>query len=353
MAEVWGHVRSPDAAALDQRLDELAATVCADDPRTVRQRRADALGPLAAGASTMPCLCGSDDCPAGDAPEKQPQVVIHVLVEAPTLDGASERPAYVPGYGTLPAEAVRDLAGRATLQPIMQPPGSPAKAEGAAGCIPNGAGPESASQEAGSPEGGAPESGTAQESPPQADPPRSDPAPDRPPQSDPAPGGAPPDDTPSGYRPSKALRDFVRVRDLTCRFPNCDCPAEFADIDHTVAWPDGPTHPSNLKVLCRVHHLLKTFHRAWRDRQLADGSVQWTAPNGQRYTTKAGGSLFFPQLAASSGELVLPAASAPAKPGRDLTMPTRRRTRAEDRAYRIEWERGVNRAQLLANPPPF
>jgi len=66
------------------------------------------------------------------------------------------------------------------------------------------------------------------------------------------------------------------MRDLTCRFPGCDCPAEFADIDHTVPYPVGPTHPSNLKMLCRKHHLLKTFYtgpNGWRDRQLADGTT--------------------------------------------------------------------------------
>jgi len=42
------------------------------------------------------------------------------------------------------------------------------------------------------------------------------------------------------YRPSAALADFTRCRDLTCRFPGCDCPAEYADIDHTVPWPMRP-----------------------------------------------------------------------------------------------------------------
>jgi hypothetical protein len=40
-------------------------------------------------------------------------------------------------------------------------------------------------------------------------------------------------------------------RDLTCRFPGCDHPAEFADIDHTIPYPLGLTHASNLKCLCR------------------------------------------------------------------------------------------------------
>ena len=65
-----------------------------------------------------------------------------------------------------------------------------------------------------------------------------------------------PGDAPAepGYRPSKALADFVRHRDMTCRFPNCAAPATGCDLDHTVPYGDrGPTHASNLKCL-RVSH---------------------------------------------------------------------------------------------------
>lgn len=72
---------------------------------------------------------------------------------------------------------------------------------------------------------------------------------------------------------------------MTCRFPGCDQPTEFCDIDHTLPYPLGPTHPSNLKCLCRKHHLLKTFWTGWRDVQLPDGTIIWTAPNGHTYTT--------------------------------------------------------------------
>ncbi len=70
------------------------------------------------------------------------------------------------------------------------------------------------------------------------------------------PGDAPAE---TGYRPSKALADFVRHRDLTCRFPHCDVPASDCDIDHVIPHGDGgPTHASNLSCKCRFHHLLKT-----------------------------------------------------------------------------------------------
>ena len=55
--------------------------------------------------------------------------------------------------------------------------------------------------------------------------------------------------------PSTALADFVRCRDLTCRFPGCDHPAIDCDLDHTIPYAQGgPTHAGNLKCYCRTHH---------------------------------------------------------------------------------------------------
>jgi hypothetical protein len=70
----------------------------------------------------------------------------------------------------------------------------------------------------------------------------------------------PPTGAESGYTPSAKLAEFVQCRDLTCRAPGCDRPATHCDIDHTIPYADGgATHASNLKCLCRLHHLVKTF----------------------------------------------------------------------------------------------
>ena len=89
----------------------------------------------------------------------------------------------------------------------------------------------------------------------------------------------PTDATPEqGYTPSRRLAEFVRCRDLTCRFPGCDRSALDCDLDHTVPHDrGGATHASNLKCLCRQHHLIKTFWK-WREKQLPDGTVIWTWP---------------------------------------------------------------------------
>ena len=92
---VEGQLFSHDAAALDQRLDAMARAVCEADPRTVEQRRADALGALAHGGHRLACQCGAADCAAADAGPST--VVVNVIAEeksladdtAVQLDGAS------------------------------------------------------------------------------------------------------------------------------------------------------------------------------------------------------------------------------------------------------------------------
>jgi Domain of unknown function (DUF222) len=105
-----------------------------------------------------------------------------------------------------------------------------------------------------------------------------------------------PGDAPSerGYVPSPALADFVRWRDLTCRFPGCDRPATEADLDHTIPHSQGgATHASNFKCLRRQHRLIKT-RWGWHDQQLPDGTVIWRSPSGHTYVTTPGRLPFRP-----------------------------------------------------------
>lgn len=55
LSDVSARLFTADAQVLDKRLDALAATVCGNDPRTAEQRRADALGALAANAERLMC----------------------------------------------------------------------------------------------------------------------------------------------------------------------------------------------------------------------------------------------------------------------------------------------------------
>jgi hypothetical protein len=86
------------------------------------------------------------------------------------------------------------------------------------------------------------------------------------------------------YRPPSALDDFVRARDVTCRFPGCGRSAQHSDLDHTIPWPKGPTTAGNLGALCRRHHRLK-HETTWQLTQI-NGRFCWTSPTGRRYITE-------------------------------------------------------------------
>jgi hypothetical protein len=284
LTEMFGRLVTTDAHAIDARLDALAATVCAGDPRTRNQRRADALGALAVGADRLSCRCGQGDCAAA-RPAPSP-VVIHVIATEATLDGTGRMPGSMIGSDALvPAELIAELARSAKSRPLIHP---------------------------------------------------ADLAPE------------------SGYIPSRRLADFVRCRDLTCRFPGCDQPATRCDLDHTVPHTDGgPTHASNLKALCRHHHLLKTFW-GWRDQQLPDGTVIWTSPSGQTYITTPGSAQLFPTLCAPTGALNA-IGDLRRSADRAAMMPRRRRTRAQNRARYIATERQRNhlaRQTVSSGPAP-
>jgi hypothetical protein len=108
--------------ALDKRLTALAATVCQLDPRTSEQRRADALGALAAGADRLACCCRRPDCGAGKRPAATP-VVIHVIAEQATITGSDLAPASEVGAdGLIAPELLEELAASAKLVPLVHPP---------------------------------------------------------------------------------------------------------------------------------------------------------------------------------------------------------------------------------------
>ncbi len=270
-----GRLLTPDAHALDRRLDAVADTVCEQDPRTREQRRADALGALAGGADRLGCRCGHPDCAAGKRPAPGP-VVIHVIAEQAGVGGSAVAPACELGAeGLIAPELLAELASSARLVPLIHP------------------------------------------------------------------GDAAPE---SGYLPSRALADFVRCRDLTCRWPGCDRPATDCDIDHTIPYAaGGPTHASNLKCYCRTHHLVKTFW-GWRDQQLPDATLILTSPAGHTYVTTPGSALLFPSLCAPTGELPVDRTTDSDRCGRRTAMmPKRRSTRAQHRAARVATERRRNR----------
>ena len=294
LSQIIGALFTVDAHALDTRLNALADTVCAHDPRTKQQCRADALGALAAGADRLGCRCGRRDCAAGNRPAPSP-VTIHVIASQDTLNGGQAPGCELSADGLITPELITELAKSAKLVPLIHP------------------------------------------------------------------GDAAPE---PGYTPSKALADFVRARDLTCRWPGCDVPAINCQLDHTIPHAQGgPTHAGNLKCYCPTHHLLKTFW-GWQEQQLPDGTLILGSPAGHTYVTTPGSALLFPSLCHAVGGMPAPEADPPSDycAQRSAMMPKRRRTRSQDRAHRIATERRQNRDARMArtgpappndDPPPF
>jgi hypothetical protein len=239
MAQVRGNLTATAAAAFDKRLSRLATSVCAKDPRTIAQRRADALTALTEGRG-LACGCGQSDCPAratDDQPAGPVRTVINVIASEATVLGASRQPGYLEGYGVIDAEQVRELAELAALQMVEQPVVTPAEAL------------------------------------------RYQPT--------------------AAVERWVRCRD-VTCRFPGCDRPAAICDLDHTvPYNHADPAAGGLTVPWNLACYCREHHRLKTFHGGpggWRDEQLPDGTIVWTSPTGRIYRTRPGGPELFPQL---------------------------------------------------------
>jgi hypothetical protein len=87
------------------------------------------------------------------------------------------------------------------------------------------------------------------------------------------------------YVPSRKLGHLIRARTATCPAPGCGAHAHHNDLDHTVAYPDGPTDECNIAPPCRRHHRVKQAP-GWRLEQPEPGVMRWTTPSGRSYTTR-------------------------------------------------------------------
>ncbi|GAA1650356.1 HNH endonuclease [Mycolicibacterium murale] len=406
VTEVLLRLTGADAALYWQRITAMAKGVCTDDPRTLNQRRADAHGALGAGFFHLACQCGNPECPAADDDGRASQVVVHIYSEAATLD--AEPDPLMDGDTPLPPDPDRARSDitlvypdgtRVPLDGEPEPArenqathdgspaecrpspnakaaeaaqDSPAEAEAAAGAGANEAAPQqdaptaeqnppSEAEDAAEPEG---MSETAQATPPNPPPGilvgfGAMPAPliaaliarGAPVRHLTAPGT----DPEQRYRPSTALQEWTTARDLTCRFPNCDRPAQFCEYDHTTPWPAGKTHASGGKMYCKLHHFGKTFWAGWTDSQAPDGTITITTPTGQTYTSKPASRLYFPTINTTSAPITTPPPT-PTPPGKINHIPTyRKRNHAKQRIYRIRSERKLNDAHVTEwnRPPPF
>ncbi len=261
MASLWALLSAPDATAAYQRLGALARGLGSDDPRGMDARRADLLtGRHCATTGNCPDLHCDGDCtdpgrpspdhpddpteavptgtaPTGTAPTEtvatetvategragesatshtEPAVglsghccgprrgtgpgkpLVSVVVPITTLLGLDDYPGELVGHGPIPAGVAREIAAQGSWRRLLTDPAS----------------------------------------------------------------GTVLDYGRTTYTPPAGLADFVRARDLRCRFPTCGQPATTTDLDHTIPYPDGPTSEGNLHASCH-HHRLKTHTPGW------------------------------------------------------------------------------------------
>ena len=262
VSSFWGRLRATDRKAVEQRLTDLADTVCANDPRPLKERLSAAMGALGiVGPSLqrLTCQCGNPDCEGSGKDPRATAVIIYALTDQ--VPGTQARPA--PETGPQPTPDAPESPEPRPAQTDPEP--TPAPAE-----------PEPGSEPAAEP---------AAQLPPEPEP-ESQPAPGTP---KPRPAATIPGagtgvlldggiipaamlaeliatgatvrplhevaDLPTErqYRPSTALTAYIRMTSMTCSFPGCTKPAHRCDLDHVTPWPAGATHPGNLRPL-RVSH---------------------------------------------------------------------------------------------------
>ncbi|MEH3139129.1 MAG: DUF222 domain-containing protein [Mycobacterium kyogaense] len=236
MARVRANLSRTDGAVLDRRLSTMAAGVCPRDPRSLMQRRADALNALGHGRFELACACGTPECPVRDQPPAPvAPVVLNIVAAADTVTGRSDQPGYLVGHGVIDAELVRELARDATRRLIDLPHVSPAQAHRY---------------------------------------------------------------RPTAALARYIRNRDLTCRFPGCSVPAVRCDIDHTEpFDHADPAAGGLTVAENLGCYCREHHRRKTFDEGWRDRQLAGGIIVWTSPTGHTYTTTPGGAALFPDLA--------------------------------------------------------
>ncbi|MFI5777528.1 DUF222 domain-containing protein [Nocardia sp. NPDC051570] len=275
MAVFDGLLPAVGAQTVAMRLREMSLQVCSADPRTMPQRRADALVALADGSERLRCACDRGTrCTALEPANDRRRPLIQIGVSAASLLGAGDDPAFLAGHGPIDAELARRIAESAEFQVIPERTEDPTSTE------------ESIRED-----------------------------------------------------PSLWLDREVRAVDGLCRFPGCTVPAAQGRVDHSepfdLAHPDrgGATILADLAVLCSRHHRLKRASDAgeisWRTRRLDIDRLQWTSPEGDEHTTvREGARYLFPHTDIDAPQLPWPmpaAAPGTSHPAAvDLTYPLER-----------------------------
>lgn len=420
MSAIDAVASAEETAMIMARLEKLAMSVCKADPRRKSDRMADALFAVVM-AREFYCQCPNDPkhpCTANirTVPTHEAvvsgidvKIILHVIADQATVDGSADSPGYLAGHGVISADHVRDIASRPEV--VARPMGNEYREVDRAEALvdiahtldgddlgryedPSFGGacetldptadehtvteamvPERAADVPREADGG---------SPPLSEDDRARPTPySGPPQPLPStdvwgtPGAVEPPfiqaiplpvaEPGNPYRPSAVADSYIRIRDCYCTWPGCDRKAWGADLDHTHEYnhndpaAGGHTHPGHMKVLCRFHHLLKTYSD-WLDDQYPDKRngrtrLVFITPEGRTYRGPAWtGEDLFPVLA----RLVWDAGPVPRRHPSSESPPvtdSRQKTRTAAKHARRQRERERNRRRSQETdelaPPPF
>lgn len=99
--------------------------------------------------------------------------------------------------------------------------------------------------------------------------------------------GAPLEIGRTSYRLTKAMRNWLRLRDGKCPFPGCSNHSLDNEADHLLAWDwGGTTGISNLGQPCPKHHRLR-HTSAWKPTPATKNEPPgWISPSGRRYESE-------------------------------------------------------------------
>ncbi|MEV8132981.1 DUF222 domain-containing protein [Pseudarthrobacter oxydans] len=99
--------------------------------------------------------------------------------------------------------------------------------------------------------------------------------------------GAPLEIGRTSYRVTKAMRNWLRLRDGKCPFPGCSNNSLDNEADHLLAWHHGGTTGiSNLGQPCPKHHKLRHTSGWTPTPATKDEPPGWTSPTGRHYKSE-------------------------------------------------------------------
>ncbi len=225
MAWLSAYLPADQAAAIWNRTTAVARGLQGpDEYRTLTQMRADVYATaLLGGGNGRSIRDGGEAGNPGQAPMPRAEVLVTVPVFS--LLGAADEPAMLDGYGPIPASMARDLVakGADSFYRVLTD----------------------------------------------------------------ARDGAPLEIGRASYRLTKAMRNWLRMRDGKCPFPGCGNHSLDNEADHLLAWhKGGTTGISNLGMPCPKHHRLR-HTSTWRPTEASKNEPPgWISPTGRHYKSE-------------------------------------------------------------------